>query len=181
MGRKSRLIKQKKLNLSDDDDVKHSYSSKVKSEHENTRKRDVGTKVDGWIIDAIKQICIKSDGQLWGTYSKTVQRLLVNALRMEANKQHHTTISAISGKNMRADVVGRLLDIQNRIKVEWDYTQNKQIILHLNKIRDYVSEVWGNPDRRTLDKYIRLICRMCDEVSTSRWDMTNFLNHKFRT
>lgn len=181
MGRKSRLIKPKKPALHDDDDVKHSYSSKVKSRHENTRKRDVGTKVDGWIIDAIKQICIRNDGQLWGSYSKTVQRLLVNALKIEANKQHHTTISAISGKTMREDVVGRLMDVQNKIKHEWDHIENKQIILHLNNIRDYVSDVWGNPDRRTLDKYIRLICSMCDEVNTSRWDMTNFINHKFRT
>ena len=181
MGRKSRLIPSKKINTDDDDDVKHSYSSKVSSNHENTRKRDIGTKVDGWIIDAIKQICIRNDGQLWGSYSQTVQRLLVNALRMEDNKQHLPTISAISGKPMRADVIGRLEDIQNRIKIEWDFTQDKPIILHTARVKDYVLDVWANPDRRTMDKYVRLICNMCQEVSTSRWDMKNFLEHKFRS
>ena len=181
MGRKSRLIPSKKINTDDDDDVKHSYSSKVSSNHENTRKRDIGTKVDGWIIDAIKQSCIRNDGQLWGSYSQTVQRLLVNALRMEDNKQHLPTISAISGKPMRADVIGRLEDIQNRIKIEWDFTQDKSIILHTARVKDYVLDVWANPDRRTMDKYVRLICNMCQEVSTSRWDMKNFLEHKFRS
>ena len=180
MGRRSRLIKARKYTDDDDDDVKYSYSSNLKSNHEKTRKRDVGTKVDGWVIDAIKQMCINADGQLWGSYSKTVQRLLVAGLRMEKNKQHHTTISAISVKPMRADVIGRLEEIQNKIKNEWSSDDDRPILLHLKNVRNYVLEVWNNPDRRTMDKYVRVICNMCKEVSTSRWDMTNFLKHKFR-
>ena len=181
MSKKTRLTPSRKAHTPNDDVVKHSYSSKVSSKHENTRKRDVGTKVDGWIIDAIKQICIRNDGQLWGSYSQTVQRLLVNALKMEENKQHLPTLSANTGKPMRADVIGRLEDIQNRIKVEWDFTLDKPIILHTARIRDYVIDVWANPDKRTMNKYIRMICSMCQEVSTSRWDMKNFLEHKFRS
>ena len=103
------------------------------------------------------------------------------------SKQKQTTSYAISGQDaFRADKTSRCQVLQEEFKLwKLDDTKTNYPVFHIKTILDVIKRKIPTKEElrnnRTHSKYFKIIILMSKEVSTSRFDITGFMQHEFRS
>lgn len=147
--------------------------------------QQIGTRVEEWILSECREEAVlrygtirQIPGQKSSGYQKVVQEALVEGLRVIRNKQQQTTKSTSLGKEKyRGDVIVRLEEIQKILNDAGDHEWNRFTLKQINMA---ISTATNHADSRTLLKYRKIVINGCDEISTSCWNLSPFLNRVFR-
>ena len=149
----------------------------------NTRKlQQVPTKVLASQLERSRSLALLREGKINGALMRVTIEIYEIGLEELERRQQHTTSYAISGQaEYRADKVDKLMQIKQEFNMwKLDETKENYPVFHLNTIHNVIKKIIGVVDKRTHDKYYKIIMKMSKEVSTGRWDITGFMSHEFR-
>ena len=164
---------------------KVNFDSRVKSEN-NQKVKELAQRKFG--VGLRKRVWI--NGQPDTALSAMADEVIEAGCAVVENrlsKQKQTTSYAISGQDaFRADKTSRCQVLQEEFKLwKLDDTKTNYPVFHINTIRDVIKRKIPTKEElrnnRTHSKYFKIIILMSKEVSTSRFDITGFMQHEFRS
>jgi len=165
--------------------VKVNFDSRIKSELNQKvkelaqRKFGVGLRKRVWVNGHPDTALSAMSNMIVEAGCEVIEKML--------SKQKQTTSYAISGQDaFRADKASRCQELQDEFKLwKLDETKTNYPVFHLNAIRDVIRRKIPTKEdmrnNRTHAKYFKIIMKMSKEVSTSRFDITGFMQHEFRS
>lgn len=178
-------VEEMKVVANNNKDVVVSYHTNIKTKvSSQAHKQHIPTRAYDEKINRIRSLALRKYGKMKGAFFDITDEALEIGLTEIENKLQQTTSYAISGRSeYRADKVDRLMRIKTLLKVwDTDNSSSSYPVFHINTLHDVIKQVLGVVDNRTHDKYFKIIIKLCgNEVTTSRFDITGFMQHEFRS
>ncbi len=153
---------EEKLSRSNKNNVIRVQASKVSKEQNAACKRqNLGTRISAVTLEQFRKFVVYRHGKINGPFSQEVE----NALEFYMNKQQQTTSLAYSSISKtgrpRADTIEKYRQIAIQLKKLTTFPYVNHFTL-----AGQIRSVLGECDKRTFDKYLKFIRKLCKEEQT---------------